>query len=292
MNFWKALLAIDRRWIFLFVFLALAVPMFLNVDFELSISREVQGLYDALDKLQPNSKVLMSFDYDPPSAPELQPMADAIMKYCLKKRLRIIIMGLWPQGPIQANMALNRAFAEDDIDESEYVYGIHYVNLGYQAGNEFVIQRMGSSFYDMFKNDYAGNRYEELPLMRGIKNFNDIDFSINFSAGYPGTVEWVQIAVDRFHVRLGAGNTAVQAPQVYPYYNSGQIVGLAGGMRGAAELEGVFAKGDGGRVEYKDKGTKYMFSQTIAHAVVMFFIVVGNIAYFVIGRKDKLKASR
>lgn len=287
MKFWEKLIAIDRRWIFILVFLALTIPMFLNVDFDLAISSEVSAIYDAFDKLQPGSKVLLSFDYDPPSAPELQPMADAIMKYCLKKRLKIIIIGLWPQGPIQANLALQKAFAEPDINEEDYEYGIDYVNLGFQAGNEFVIQRMGSSFSEMFKKDYAGNRYEELPLVRGIKNFNDIDFSFNFSAGYPGTVEWVQVAVDRYHVRLAAGNTAVQAPQVYPYYNSGQLIGLAGGMRGAAELEGVFAQQEAGTIDYKDKGTKYMFSQTIAHAVVMFFIVIGNIAYFILGRNKK-----
>lgn len=287
MNFWKTLIAIDRRWIFIFVFLALTVPMFLNVDFDLAISSEVASIYDAFNELQPGSKVLMSFDYDPPSAPELQPMADAILKYCLKKRLKIIIIGLWPQGPIQANQAIQKAFSEPDINEEDYVYGVDYVNLGFQAGNEFVIQRMGSSFAEMFKKDYAGNRYEELPLMRGIKNFNDIDFSFNFSAGYPGTVEWVQVAVDRYHVRLAAGNTAVQAPQVYPYFNAGQLVGLAGGMRGAAELEGVFAQQESGSIDYKDKGTKYMFSQTIAHAVVMFFIVIGNIAYFILGRSKK-----
>jgi len=287
MNFWKALLALDRRWIFIFVFLALTVPMFMNVDFDLSFSEEVTSLYDELEKLQPGSRILMSFDYDPPSAPELQPMADALIKYCLKKRLKIIIMGLWPQGPIQANIALQRAFAEDEINEEDFIYGVDYANLGFQAGNEFVIQRMGSSFSEMFKKDYAGNRYEELPLMKGIKNFNDIDFSLNFSAGYPGTVEWVQVAVDRYHVRLGAGNTAVQAPQVYPYFNSGQLTGLLGGMRGAAEIEGILETHDENGIKYKDKGTKYMFSQTVAHAVVMFFIVIGNLAYFIIGRAEK-----
>jgi len=279
MNFWKTLLALDRRWIFLFVLLSLTVPMFLDVKFDLAISSEVDAFYDALDKLQPGSKVLMSFDYDPPSAPELQPMANVAMKYCLKKKLKIIIMGLWPQGPMQANLAIQNAWADPEIDSSDYVYGVDFANLGFQAGNEFVIQRMGSSIKEMFKKDYSGNRYEDLPLMRSIKNFNDIDFSINFSAGYPGTVEWVQVAVDRYHVRLGAANTAVQAPLAYPYYNSGQIVGLLGGMRGAAEFESV--------TNYQEKGTKFMFSQTVAHAVVMIFIVIGNLAYFIIGREKK-----
>jgi len=279
MHFWKTLLSLDRRWIFIFVALSLIIPMFLHIDYELSYSSEVTDFYDALERLQPGSKILMSFDYDPPSAPELQPMADAAMKYCLRRDFKIIIMGLWPQGPIQANKSLMRAWQDPEIDSADFVYGEDYVNLGFQAGNEFVIQRMGSDISEMFKKDYTGNRYIDLPLVRGIKNFNDIDFSINWSAGYPGTVEWVQVAVDRYHMRLGAGNTAVQAPQVYPYYNSGQLIGLLGGMRGAADFDAITG--------YETKGTKFMVSQAVAHAVVMFFIVLGNVAYFIIGREKK-----
>ena len=52
MGFWDKMLAVDRRWIFLLVFFALLIPMlpmFRAVTFRLSISPEVQTLFDALE---------------------------------------------------------------------------------------------------------------------------------------------------------------------------------------------------------------------------------------------------
>src|SRR5512138_3670425 len=96
---------------------------------------------------------------------------------------------------------------------------------------------MGSDFKSMFPTDYRGTPYDSLPLVRSIRNYSGIDYSMNLSAGYPGTREWVLIAVDRFGLVLGAGNTAVQTTGMYPYVRSGQLKGILGGMSGAAELE-------------------------------------------------------
>jgi hypothetical protein len=190
-------------------------------------------------------------------------------------------MGLWPQGPQQANLALEKILADPDIAAKNLQYGVDYVNLGFQAGNEFVIQRMGNSFKSMFSTDYRGTPYEDIPLVKNIRNFSNIDFSINMSSGFPGTVEWVQIAADRYGVMLGAGNTAVQAPQMYAYLEAGQLVGLLGGMSGAAEFEAA--------CKYMGKGTKYMLSQSFAHMVVIAFILIGNVAFIIGGRKSALK---
>jgi hypothetical protein len=273
----EKLLKIDRRIIFLFVAAALIVPMFLHIPQPIVISPEVRMLYDAFDKLSPGSRVLMSFDYDPPSAPELQPMAVAALKYCFKKHLKVIIIGLWPQGPMQANLAIAAVDADPEFADDPPVYDKDYVNLGFMTGNEVVIQRMGSSIQETFPRDYLGRPTSELELMKGVYNFSNIDFVFNLSAGYPGTQEWVQFAADRFHARLGAGNTAVQAPIMYPYINAGQLKGLAGGLKGAAEFEKL--------VGFLGKATKFMLSQSFAHMAVIFFIIIGNLAYFMTRKK-------
>jgi hypothetical protein len=102
---------------------------------------------------------------------------------------------------------------------------------------------------------------------------------MNFSAGKPGTQEWVQVAVDRFGLRMSAGNTAVQSPMMYPFLQGGQLDGLMGGMAGAAEFEKL--TGNTG------KATTYIKSQSFAHVVVIVFIIVGNMAFFKVGRKQK-----
>ena len=281
MKFFDKLLTIDRRIIFLFVAFAVTLPLFSKAILHIEVSPTVRAVYEAVDNLPPGSKVLVSFDYDPASAPELQPMALSFFKHCFSKDLKLIIIGLWPQGPVQANIALEDVFRDPEIQAKNLQYGIDYVNLGYMAGNEVVIQSMGSDFHTTFPADYSGNRTSELPLMKGVKNFDNIDFVYNLSAGYPGTMEWVQFAVDRFNARLGAGNTAVQAPMMYPYIQAGQLIGILGGMKGGAEYE-IIAKRPA-------RAVSYMFSQGVSHAVVVFFVIVGNLAFFVTrGKKKKV----
>ena len=272
---------IERRVVFLYVGIAVSLPLFMQLSQKILVSTEVRQVYEAVEALKPGAKVLMAFDYDPPSAPELQPMAETFVRLCFERDLKIIVMGLWPQGPQQANLAFDKVLGEPDIAAKNLKYGVDYVNLGFQTGNEFVIQRMGGSFKSMFRTDYEGTPYDDLPLVRNVKNFSNIDYCFNLSSGFPGTVEWVQVAADRYGVKLGAGNTAVQAPTVYPYLSAGQLGGLLGGMSGAAEFEKI--------CEIPGKGTKFMLSQSFSHVVVIAFILIGNVAFFMSGRKSALK---
>ncbi|MFH1374575.1 MAG: hypothetical protein ABII79_12345 [bacterium] len=270
---------VGRRTVFIFVGVALLLPFFMQFQLPLQISPEVRSVFDALEELPPGSKVLTAFDFDPPSAPELQPMADAFMKYAFERRLKIIMMGLWPQGPDQANQAVQAAFEYNPEFRETIKYGEDYVNLGFQAGNEFVILRMGESFAAMFPTDLYNTPYDSIPVLRNVRGFADIDFGMNFSAGKPGTQEWVQIAVDRYQLPLAAANTAVQAPMAYPWLKAGQLVGLMGGMAGGAEFEKLTGK--------QDKATTFLLSQSFAHMVVIIFIIIGNAAFLREKRKKK-----
>jgi hypothetical protein len=269
---------IGRRIVFLYIGVAVALPLIMTISQKIVVSKIVRQVYDELDRLEPGSKVLLSFDYDPASAPELQPMAETFIAECFKRDIKIVMMGLWPQGPQQANQAIDTVLAELGLTPKDKVYGVDYVNLGYQPGGEFVIQRMGSSFRSMFHSDYRGTPYEEIPLVRNIRNFSNIDYSFNLSSGFPGTVEWVQVAVARYGLRLGAGSTAVQAPSVYPYVQANQLYGLLGGMNGGAEFETL--------AQRPGKATLYMVPQSLAHLIVIAFIIIGNVAFFRERRKS------
>lgn len=269
----------ERRMVFLFIGIAITVPFFMSLSQKISISPETKELMRGLEALPAGARVLVTFDYDPSSAPELQPMAESFFRYAFERRFKVIIMGLWPQGPQQANQALDLVLQDEKFKAMNLQYGTDYVNLGFQSGNEFVIQRIGSDFRSMFRVDYYGTPYDQLPLVKNVKNFSNIDYSFNISAGYPGTREWVLIAVDRYGLKMGAGNTAVQTTGMYPYVRSGQLLGILGGMNGAAEFEATTG--------YLGKGTRFMLSQSFAHMIIIVFIVIGNIAYFLHERRRK-----
>jgi hypothetical protein len=276
-SFWEKLLSIDRRIIFLFIMVAVALPLFFRVSMKIPVTPVATGTYQAIEDLPAGSKVLASFDYDPGSMPELQPMAEAFFRHAFKKDLKVIIMGLWPQGPLQANIALEEVFQDEDIKAKNLQYGVDYINLGFTAGNEVVIDRMGHSFEESYPQDAFGTPLSEIPLMRGVRNYDNIDLIFNLSAGYPGTQEWVQYGVDVFHVKLAAGNTAVQAPSMYPYVQTGQLSGVLGGMKGGAEYETLLG--------IPGRAVRYMFSQAVAHAVICVFIIIGNLAFFSMRRR-------
>jgi hypothetical protein len=300
-GFFRVLLAIDRRIIFLIILLALSIPIFLHMSINIDVTKEVRTFNNAIEALPTGSRILVSCDYDPGSEPELQPMAETGFRQMIKDHLKFVIMGLWPQGPMQANKALNainEAKGKYIIENGDTLlvgrqiivvgtdtirYGRDFINLGYQSGNELIIQRMGSSIRAAFPNDVNGRPLDSFPIMNGVNKLSDLDFIFNLSAGYPGTVEWVQFAVDRFHVPCGAGNTAVQAPQVYPYLDTGQLTGLMGGMKGGAEYEELTG--------FKAKATMAMVSQTAAHIFVILFIIVGNLAFFMTRGKSQKKGA-
>ena len=64
---------------------------------------------------------------------------------------------------------------------------------------------------------------------------------VSFGGGFPGIKEWVQFAGDLGDIPIAGGCTAVAAPLLYPYYPQ-QMVGLMGGIKGAAEYEAALAK--------------------------------------------------
>jgi hypothetical protein len=269
---------LDRRIIFIFVAVALIVPLFIPLNIKFSSTPPVQSFYDTIEELPPGSKVLLSADYDPGSMPELWPMHLAAVRQLCRKNIKIISIQLWATGSPLAE----RAFNEVAVEEFNKKYGEDFVNLGFKEGREVVMVSMGNSIPQTFPKDYHGNSSTDLPIMQGVKNFSDLAMIVNISGGLPGTKEWILQVVSRYHIKLASGCTAVSAPEFYPYLQSGQLAGLLGGMKGAAEYEQL--------VGVTGLGKRGMDSQSVAHLVIFFFILIGNIAYFSIkGMKKEEK---
>jgi hypothetical protein len=115
-------------------------------------------------------------------------------------------------------------------------------------------------------------------MMRGVRNYDNVKAVIDISAT-SGTDYWILYANGRYNVKLAIGVTGVMTANYYPYYQSGQIFGLMGGLKGASEYETLSKQGD--------RAIKMMSIQTTAHIVIILFIVVGNIGYFMSRKKKK-----
>ena len=104
--------------------------------------------------------------------------------------------------------------------------------------------------------------------------------------GKPGVKEWVLFVGDPGRVPVAGGVAAVVAPQMYPYYPK-QLLGIMGGIKGAAEYESELRKTYPQFDAVDAPGLRMMGPQTLAHMVIMAFILLGNVAFIVQRRQDR-----
>jgi len=266
---------VDRRWIFLIIGTVVIIPLFFPLGLPIRATATTQQVYDTIDALPHGSKVLVSCEYGPSTKPEIHPMTLAVMRHLFKNKHKVYVTCLWPDGQFLAEEAL------DQVGGEEYglKYGEDYVLLGFRPGNEAVVKGIVSNLRKLYTIDSRGTKVTEIPMMDGIHRFEDFDFLFSASAGYPGTIEWVQYAVDPTDVPMSTGTTSIQVNEVMPYVAAGQVNGILAGMPGAAEYEAL--------IGVPGIGTSGMDAQSVAHLVIVLFIVLGNIGYFIERHRSK-----
>lgn len=264
--------SLDRRWIFLLVALAVVIPVYFGWTMGVKISPSVQSVYDFIDGLEEGDAVLIACDYDPASEAELYPMTLALYRHCFDKGLRVLSLTLWPNGAA----LIDHAFDEMRMEYPDIEPGVDYVNFGYQVGTSMVIIAAGEDMRTAFPADYRGNSTGSMPVLEGIDSLGDLDYFIDLAAG--ATVEvWIAYGSQRYHFPMGAGCTAVSATQYYPYLDTGQINGLLGGLKGAAEYEDLAG--------HPARALAGMTAQSSVHGLIFLVVIVTNIFYLISRKK-------
>jgi len=270
----EKLLNVDRRIIYLIIGVIVIVPFFIHINLPIYVSSPVRSVYDYVDALTEGSVVLISFSFGPSTMPELHPMYKAVVRHCFSKKLKVIGITLHSEGATIADSTL-RTIAQ------EYGYKEHedYVYLGYKVQPVAVILGIGEDISNPFPTDYSGIKLSEIPMMKNIRNYSDIDLVVDF--GSMNTPEyWVIYAGAKYKEKVAVGCTGVMVSGLYPYLNTGQLVGLIGGLKGAAEYEKLIDK--------QEKATVGMRVQSIAHLAIILMVIFGNVAYLLSLRRKKV----
>lgn len=272
-RFVQRLANLDRRWVFLAIAVAVTAPFAMKWVMPVgSVNARTQRVFDVLQKAQPGEAIMIAFDYGPAAMPELQPMAVALIRHALSRNLRVVAVALDIQGVLLAE----GAFAQASTGIAGKEATRDYVNLGFKPGYELVILGMGSNIVKTYAQDAAGHPTAGLPVLRGLAKLSDLRLVIDLAQS-DTPMAWILFGYERFHVPLAAGVTAVMATDFYPYLGTGQLTGLISGLKGAAEYETLLGK--------PDKGTLGMTSQSVAHVMVIFLVLLGNLGYMLARRR-------
>lgn len=282
MKFWQRFLNLDRKWIFLGIGLVVIIPLLFPLRLPVKPSKPVIDLFNRIDTLGvDNGVVWVVTDFDPGTMPELMPMTMSVLRHCLTKGTPVVLHGgLWPAYIGMAKMAMDNIA----VEFPDKKIGEDYVFLGYIPGVTAVILAIGIDIETTFGTDYYGVPYDSLPMMEGVKNYEDISIIVDIS-GTRSPEYWLMYGQQRYGVDVGVGCTAVSAPSYYTFLQSGQFVGMMGGLKGAAEYEELMERY--GYPAGRRPATIGMDAQSFGHLLIVVLVILGNIGYFIVRRGER-----
>ena len=295
MNIFIKLGQLDRRYIFLLIALSVLIPLmkpdWVNIPIKTTNNSEI--VFNELNSLNPGDKVLVSFEYGASTKPEIHPMSVAVLQHLFSRGIKVYTVPLWPEGLMMAKYAIQEVVESNLFNINEHV---DYVSLPYKAGGEIIIRGIATDLRSIFTQDVNNVLLNDISMMDGINKVSDFDFVFDLSAGVPGNAEWVQFACDEYEVPLSSGCTSIMVTDAIPYVESGQIRGILAGMPGAAEYEQMVFSYLNNLDDNKfinmeativpGKATSRMSAQSVAHVLMVIFIVFGNISYYLSRRRN------
>ncbi|MBU8933146.1 MAG: hypothetical protein KOO62_03980 [candidate division Zixibacteria bacterium] len=256
----------SRHWIFGGLFVIVIITMVLNINLEVRVTPETDRFYACLDSLPAGATVIVSFDHEASSLPEIRPLALAVLRHAFSRDLKLVGTALLAEGT-----AVGYRLMTQTADEYGKTYGEDYVYLGFKPQYIAAILSMGESIPDTYPEDYLGQPYRDYEMLVDVENYDDIAAVISIADGSL-TTHWIEYGASRYNIRIVAAVTAAMMTTYDPYLASGQLYAMFGGLRGATEYEQLIGIGGSGK--------RGMLAQSAAHVYVMVLIIAGNIIYF------------
>ncbi|MCB5228829.1 MAG: hypothetical protein LHW44_01995 [Candidatus Cloacimonetes bacterium] len=236
MNIFERIQKLDRRWIYIVVALAIILPLAIPFNSDNVTSPPTENLYQFIDAMagRQDRAVLMSFYHDASTMPELFPMEVAIIRHCFERNIKVFMLTWFPQGAPIIDYAINTVKEEYPNIKS----GVDYCNFGYIPAALALptILGMGDNIATAVKTDAEGRKVENLEIIKGVTNYSEMNLVVEFS-GLSAGGTWLFYARPKFGLNIAVGVTAVMAADEYPYLQSGQMIGMLAGLKGAAEYE-------------------------------------------------------
>jgi len=225
-----------RALVYLLVLLAALMPVFTDDQTSSLVQPRgsVTALAQTIQNLPPDSAVLISLDYGPAYAGEMDALALAVARHLVARPVRTVLMSTNPSG-IGLIEHLCRTITNQTPD---YHYGERYAILGYLPSAEAGLRTLWTSLGNAFKADYVQHRsLSELPVMKGLLSLQDFDQVIVLADDGRSVQTWIEQVQSQGDIRLHALVTAAIQPMLVPYEQSGQLSTLIAGAPSATEYE-------------------------------------------------------
>jgi len=269
MSIWEKLTSIPREVIMGLVFIAILIPALNPLGLPLMVGSMSQAWYDTVDDMPAGSILLFDIGYGSGGYPSLGPGNIAAFHQMFEKDLRIVIMATALEGSMMYPLIMAGVKPESNYGA---VYGEDYVFLGYIAGGQTAMAGVLGDLHALASTDYQGTSLSSLPLAAEVSGADDYDL-VGYLTTSGDTAEgWVYQAYSQYNRPLIGGMLSMMTTSMKPYYDSGQLLGLMDGIKGAADME-FLTNHPGDAIVSSD-------ILSFTQALVLILILIGNVAFW------------
>ena len=274
-NFWDKLARLDRRVIYWAIFLALIIPHFTVLGLPVVTEPYVKDAYETMEALPEGSLVLYWVEGSAGMWPDVLPACEAVMYHIYKKHLKFVVIA----GGYSVDFQITMKKVWDAVgypEEWGYEYGKDWAYFGFFPGAEAGFAMFARDIRSVYKTDVYGNPIDSLEIMKNVNSAADFDLGWVFV--YGSGWEWIQ---KHWTIAFGTPNCYATVGAITPekasYYWAGTNAGALGGVRDTAAYEKLV-----GRLAWATKKTDTL---NIGLLLGVFWVILGNIAYFARGRR-------
>jgi hypothetical protein len=261
---WHRLLMIDRRILYLILFVNIIIFLLIPIKVPTVTSPPVRKFYDTIEQLQPGDIVMVSSNWSAGTIGENRPQLEAVIRHLMRKKVRFTVISFDPQA-----RDISFRFISRVTQEGGYQYGKDWAHFGFLPALVAGIKGMVKDIPATIKQDIKGTPIAQLPVMQGVKTLADYKMVIDITPS--GTVPaWIAYRPKNLIVLFCP--TSVMAAEAYTFLDSGQVAGMLTGAIGAQEYEQL--------LQQEGLGTPFAKAISFSHALIILFIILGNIALF------------
>ncbi len=280
------------RWVIAaLILLAVIVPVVANVSIlpaaEAYPGQAAQALA-AIDSLTQNVPVLVSVDYEPGLAGEMEAAAAGVMNDLMARGARLTIVSTSPTGSALAVRLIEKAAGnKPEPFHTPYLNGERVANLGYLPGSASALLGFAQAPQAAAPFTVTGQYAWSLPVLQGIHSLSDFGLVLVITENPDTGRGWVE----QVHPALGDRplilvSSAQAAPVLLPYLDSGQIDGMVTGVTGGAVFEKYSSRPGLGQAY----AGGYQAALAVAVCVILVGAIVEAITLFVKSSKAKKEA--
>ncbi len=291
--------------VYLLLILAASIPLFLDIKVPNKPVDNSADSFKTLMSLQKGDTVLLGSDWTGSTRGESKSQLISILRILIRKEVKF---ALWssadPQSPRCAQDVITEVNAMIAKEGTRpYKRWDDWVQAGYYPNSDVAINNVGQDVKKMFSSkrdtDSTGKLRSimESPVLEKIQKVQDFKLVIDVTASK--TTDFHVQFISSKKVPMMFAITGVMVPETQVYYNSGQIVGFIGGLKGVYDLEGMMENGlnipgkDGKIAMVSEKvtdkiegfpgkdntgnGTKYYPTLHFALLLMIVLVVIGNV---------------